>query len=70
LSYDSFLALRSKAIVQAFLATNASQRDLQRNHAKYMAFVACLMTAFLYFAQAIMRTFLAMNALQQELKRA
>ncbi len=35
LSYDSFLALRSKAIVQAFLATNALQRDLQRTHAIY-----------------------------------
>jgi hypothetical protein len=28
LSSDSFLALRSKAIVQAFLATNALQQDL------------------------------------------
>jgi hypothetical protein len=35
LSSDSFLALRSKAIVQAFLATNALQRDLQRTHAIY-----------------------------------
>jgi hypothetical protein len=35
LSSDSFLALRSKAIVRAFLATNASQRDLQRTHAIY-----------------------------------
>ncbi len=35
LSYDSFLALRSKAIVWAFLATNALQRDLQRTHALY-----------------------------------
>jgi hypothetical protein len=35
LSYDSFLALRSKAIVRAFLATNALQRDFQRTHAMY-----------------------------------
>ncbi len=35
LSYNSFLALCSKAIVQAFLATNAFQRDLQRTHAIY-----------------------------------
>ncbi len=35
LSSDSFLAFCSKAIVQAFLATNASQRDLQRTHAIY-----------------------------------
>ncbi len=35
LSSDSFLALCSKAIVQAFLATNALQRDLQRTHAIY-----------------------------------
>jgi hypothetical protein len=33
LSYDSFLALCSKAIVQAFLTMNASQRDLQHTHA-------------------------------------
>ncbi len=33
LSYDSFLALCSKAIVQAFLATNDSQRVLQRTQA-------------------------------------
>jgi hypothetical protein len=33
LSYDSFLALCSKAIVRTFLTTNASQRDLQRTHA-------------------------------------
>ncbi len=33
LSSDSFLTLRSKAIVRAFLATNALQRDLQRTHA-------------------------------------
>ncbi len=35
LSYDSFLALRSKAIVQAFLATNASQWGFQCTHAIY-----------------------------------
>ncbi len=35
LSSDSFLALRSKAIVRAFLAMNASQRDLQCTHAIY-----------------------------------
>jgi hypothetical protein len=35
LSYDSFLALCSKAIVRAFLATNALQWDLQRTHAMY-----------------------------------
>jgi hypothetical protein len=35
LSSDSFLTLCSKAIVRAFLATNASQRDLQRTHAVY-----------------------------------
>jgi hypothetical protein len=35
LSSDSFLALRSKAIVRAFLATNASQQDLQHTHAIY-----------------------------------
>jgi hypothetical protein len=35
LSYDSFLALCSKAIVHAFLATNDSQRDLQCTHAIY-----------------------------------
>ncbi len=35
LSSDSFLALRSKGIVRAFLATNASQRDLQHTHAIY-----------------------------------
>ncbi len=33
LSFDSFLALCSKAIVRAFLSTNALQRDLQCNHA-------------------------------------
>ncbi len=33
LSYDSFLALCSKAIVRAFLATNALQRDFQGTHA-------------------------------------
>jgi hypothetical protein len=33
LSNDSFLALCSKAIVQAFLATNTLQRDFQRPHA-------------------------------------
>ncbi len=33
LSSDSFLALRSKAIVRAFLATNALQWDLQHTHA-------------------------------------
>jgi hypothetical protein len=35
LSSDSFLVLCSKAIVQAFLATNTSQQDLQRTHAMY-----------------------------------
>ncbi len=35
LSSDSFLALRFKAIVRAFLATNASQWDLQCTHAIY-----------------------------------
>ncbi len=35
LSYDSFLALHSKAIVRAFLATNALQRGFQRTHAIY-----------------------------------
>jgi hypothetical protein len=35
LSYDSFLAIRSKAIVRAFLARNALQRDLQCTHAIY-----------------------------------
>ncbi len=35
LSSDSFLVLCSKAIVQAFLATNALQRDLQHTHAIY-----------------------------------
>ncbi len=35
LSSDSFLALRSKAIVWAFLATNALQQDLQCTHAIY-----------------------------------
>ncbi len=40
LSSDSFLALRSKAIVRAFLATNASQRDLQRTLA--MHGICCL----------------------------
>ncbi len=35
LSSDSFLALCSKAIVWTFLATNASQWDLQRTHAIY-----------------------------------
>jgi hypothetical protein len=33
LSYDSFLALHSKAIVRAFLAMNASQWDFQRTYA-------------------------------------
>ncbi len=33
LSYDSFLALCSKAIVRAFLVMNALQRDLQHTHA-------------------------------------
>ncbi len=33
LSSDSFLALCSKAIMRAFLATNASQQDFQRTHA-------------------------------------
>jgi hypothetical protein len=41
LSSDSFLALHSKAIVQAFLATNALQRDLQRTHAIYHG-ICCL----------------------------
>jgi hypothetical protein len=36
----------------------------------HMAFIACLMTAFLCFAQAIVQTFLATNASQRELKRA
>ncbi len=35
LSSDNFLALRSKAIVRAFRATNALKRDLQRTHAIY-----------------------------------
>ncbi len=35
LSSDSFLGLRSKAIVRAFLTTNASQWDLQCTHAIY-----------------------------------
>ncbi len=35
LSSDSFLALCSKAIERAFLATNALQRDLQHTHAMY-----------------------------------
>ena len=35
LSSDSFLALRSKAIVWAFLTTNALQRDFQCTHAIY-----------------------------------
>ncbi len=35
LSSDSYLVLRSKAIVLAFLATNASQQDLQRTNAIY-----------------------------------
>ncbi len=35
LSYDNFLALRSKAILRAFLATNASQRGFQHTHAIY-----------------------------------
>ncbi len=35
LSYDSFLTLCSKAIVRAFLATNALQRGFQRTHALY-----------------------------------
>ncbi len=40
LSSDSFLALCFKAIVWAFLATNASQQNLQRTHAIYG--VCCL----------------------------
>jgi hypothetical protein len=35
LSYDSFLAILSKAIVRAFLATNTLQPDFQRTHAMY-----------------------------------
>jgi hypothetical protein len=35
LSYDSFFALCSKAIVRTFLAMNALQRDLQHTHAMY-----------------------------------
>ncbi len=35
LSSDNFLVLCSKAMVWAFLATNALQRDLQRTHAIY-----------------------------------
>jgi hypothetical protein len=35
LSSDSFLVLRSKAIVRAVLATNDLQRDFQRTHAIY-----------------------------------
>ncbi len=35
LSSDSFLALCSKAIVRAFLTTNALQQDLQHTHAIY-----------------------------------
>ncbi len=35
LSSDSFLALCSKAIVRAFLTTNALQQDLQCTHAIY-----------------------------------
>ncbi len=41
LSSDSFLALCSKAIVRAFLATNALQWDLQRTHAIYG--ICCLL---------------------------
>jgi hypothetical protein len=35
LSYDGILALRSKAIVRTFLATNVLQRDFQYTHAIY-----------------------------------
>ena len=45
LSYDSFLALRSKAIVRGFLATNACS-GVFNIPMPCMAFVACHMTAF------------------------
>ncbi len=65
LSYDSFLALRSKAIVRTFLTTNALQRD-SNVPMPYMAFVACLMTALSRFAPAIVQTFLTTNASQRD----
>ncbi len=70
LSYDSFLVLCSKAIVRAFLAMDALQRDLQLTHAIYG--ICCLSyDSFLAFrSKAIVRTFLATNALQRELQRA
>ncbi len=67
LSYDSFLALCSKAIVRAFLATNALQRDLQHTHAIY-GICRLSYEALSCFAPAIVRTFLATNALQRELQ--
>jgi hypothetical protein len=70
LSYDSFHALRSKAIVRAFLAMNASQWDLQSTHATYG--ICCLSyDSFIALcSKAIVQTFLATNALQPELQRA
>jgi hypothetical protein len=70
LSYDSFLALCSNAIVQAFQEKNALQRDLQRTHAIYG--ICCLSyDSFLALcSKAIVWTFLATNASQRELQRA
>ncbi len=66
LSSDSFLALRSKAIVLASSLRMLHSRILNVPM-PYMAFVACQMTALLRFAHAIVRTFLAMHTSQQEL---
>jgi hypothetical protein len=70
LSYDSFLVLCSKAIVQAFLATNASQQDLHRTHAIYGICRLSYDSLLALCSKAIVRTFLAMNASQQELQPA
>ncbi len=66
LSYDSFLALCSKAIVRPSLLRMLCS-GIFNVPMSYMAFVACQMTACLRFAKAIVRTFLATNTLQREL---
>ncbi len=66
LSSDSFLALRSKAIVRAS-PLRMLRSGIFNVPMPCMAFVACQVTALSRFAQAIVRTFLATNTSQREL---
>ncbi len=70
LVFDSFLALCSKVIVRAFLATNASQWDFQRTHAIYGIYQMSPDSFLCASLQGNSADLPRYNALQQDLQPA